>query len=190
VSLLSRKQPADDVRGLRGHAISAARQAVPAAKSVSSTAAQQAVPLARSAGTSVKQGADGAIAWATPYADAARSWAAPRLEQSAAAISDSIAPMISDALITVAHKIDASQPKPRRFSKSSLFAGSMLLIAAGTATAFTLLHRHERDGGYTAATPAAYGEEPGRASDRINDSYAETDPGMPPADADGHPPTA
>ena len=69
------------------------------------------MPLARTAGTSVRQGADDAVAWATPKVDAARSWAAPQLEQSARAISENLAPMISSALITAAHKIEVPKRK-------------------------------------------------------------------------------
>jgi hypothetical protein len=203
VSLLSRKQHVDEVSGFRGHAMSAARQAMPAAMNVTSAAAQQAVPLAMqavplarqtvplawSAGTSVKHGADGAVAWAAPIANAARSWAAPRLEHSAVVISDNIAPMISDALIAAAHKIDTSKPKQSRISKSSLFAGSMLLIAAGAAAAFALMQRQENAAGYTAATPAP-DTGAGPASSRVNGEYGDAGPGMPEADANGHPPMA
>lgn len=150
---------------LGAQAKSAARQAVPAAVSATTNAAhqavpvaRQAVPLARNASTSVKHGADGAIAWATPYADAARAWAAPKLEQSAVAISENLAPRISDALVAAAHKIDVEHPKQRRFSKSSLVAGSVLLAAAGAATALTLRNRGNGDTGHTAGDAAGSGD--------------------------------
>src|ERR1700689_1397901 len=121
VAILSRKSPVSDTTSFTEHAKLAAMQVMPAAVNATTSAAQQAaplarhaVPLARNAGMSVKQGADGAVAWATPMADAARAWAAPRLEQSAAAISENLAPMISDALITAAHKIDTSPPRQKR----------------------------------------------------------------------------
>jgi hypothetical protein len=159
---------------------------MPAAMNATTMAAQQAaplarqtVPLARSAGTSMKHGTDGAIMWATPYVDTARSWAAPRLEQSAVAISENIAPMISSALISAAHKIDASKPPPQhRLSKTTILAGSVLLTAAGAAAALSLRHRHDTSNGFSAMpTPEA---EPDGDS-------GPADPGLPDADANGHP---
>ena len=140
MSVLTRKHQINDGSGLRAQAAYAARQVGPlATKSLpmaqqaaqqAQVAALQAVPLAKTAGTSIRQGADGAIAWATPRVDAARSWAAPQLEQSARAISESLAPTISSALINAAHKIDAPvRKKPRR---RGLIAGTaLLLVAAG-----------------------------------------------------------
>lgn len=142
MSVLTRKHQINDGSGLRAQAAHAARQVGPlATKSLpmaqqaaqqaalqAQVAAQQAVPLARNAGASIRQGADGAIAWATPRVDAARSWAAPQLEQSARAISESLAPTISSALLNAAHKIDAPvRKKPRR---RGLIAGIALLLAA------------------------------------------------------------
>ena len=138
MSVLTRKHQINDGSGLRAQAAYAARQVGPlATKSLpmaqqaaqqAQVAALQAVPIARTAGTSIRQGADGAIAWATPRVDAARSWAAPQLEQSARAISESLAPTISSALLNAAHKIDAPvRKKPRR---RGLIAGTALLLAA------------------------------------------------------------
>jgi hypothetical protein len=154
VSVLTRKNHISDSRGLRAQARTAARQVSPLASKgmpmaqqaaqqaqmaaqqaalQAQIAAQQAVPLARTAGASVKQGADGAIAWATPKVDAARAWAAPQLEQSARAISESIAPTISSALVNAARKIDApSRKKPRR---RGLIAGIVALVAAAVGAA-------------------------------------------------------
>ena len=96
--------------------------------------AQQAMPLAQTAGTTVRHGAGTAMSRTTPVVEAARSWAAPQLEQSAHAISETIAPMISNALITAAHKIEVPKQKPR--SNRALVAGAMVLtVAAGAATA-------------------------------------------------------
>lgn len=96
--------------------------------------AQQAMPLAQNAGMSVRQGAGSAMSRTTPVVVAARSWAAPQLEQSAHAITETIAPMISDALLSAAHKIEV--PKPKQRSNRVLVAGAMVLTAAaGAATA-------------------------------------------------------
>jgi len=115
------------------------------AMNATTNAAQQTVPLARNAGTSVKQGTDSAIAWATPYADAARHWVAPRLEQSAQAISDSIAPRIADALMSAANKIDVP-PKPRhRLLKFALVGITMLLTAAGAAAVVSMRRQQQGD---------------------------------------------
>ena len=158
MSVLTRKHQINDGSGLRAQAAHAARQVGPlATKSLpmaqqaaqqAQVAAQQAVPLAKTAGTSIRQGADGAIAWVTPRVDAARSWAAPQLEQSARAISESLAPTISGALINAAHKIDAPvRKKPRR---RGLIAGTALLLAAaggGVLVAMRLRQPDEPDAG-------------------------------------------
>ena len=147
MSVLTRKNQINDSSGLRAQAAYAARQVGPlASKSLpmaqqaaqqAQVAAQQAVPFARTAGTSVRQGADGALAWATPKVDAARAWAAPQLEQSARAISDSLAPTISSALLNAAHKIDAPvRKKPRR---RGLIAGIGLLVAAAGGGVFVAM---------------------------------------------------
>jgi hypothetical protein len=187
VSLLTRKPPASGYAALGAQAKTAARQAVPVAVNAKNAAAQQvapiarqAVPLARSAGQSVKQGTDGAIAWATPYADAARAWAAPRLEQSAVAVSENLAPMISEALVTAARKIDTRPSKRRRIGNASLLAASVLLIAAGAITALSL--RKRQDDGYTAMD----------AADTSADSVTiisedETEQDWIDPDANGHP---
>jgi hypothetical protein len=153
VSVLTRKQQVNDNTGLRAQAAYAAQQFGPfASKSLpmaqqaaqqaalqAQAAAQQAMPLAKTAGASMRQSADGAIAWATPKVDAARAWAAPQLEQSARALTESLAPTISTALMNAAHKIDApDRKKPRR--RGRLIAGIALLLAAagGAAVAFRL----------------------------------------------------
>ncbi len=188
VSLLTRKQP--EASGLGGQAVLIAKQAVPAAKNAGTLAAQQAVPLARTTGASVKQGASGAAAWATPYVGAARHRAAPWLEQSAVTLSENIAPMISEALISAARKIDYVEPKPRhRLSKTSVLAGSVLLTAAGAAAAISLRHRHSNGTGFTAGTPMNGTGESGMSPDSMGDGHAPAESSMPDADANGHPPT-
>jgi len=143
VSVLTRNQSKNQ-QGLRDQAVSAARQFGPLAQQY----AQQAAPYARNAGASLQQGTGTAVAWATPKVDAARSWAAPQLEQSARAISDSIAPMISSALLTAAEKIDA--PKRRSHgSRKGMVAGTVLLTAAagaGAAAVYAMLHRQNGNG--------------------------------------------
>ncbi len=191
MSVLSRKSPVSTTAGFAEQAKLAVRQAVPTAVNATTSAAQQAaplarqaVPMARNAGLSVKQGADGAVAWATPKADAARAWAAPRLEQSAAAISENLAPMISDALITAAHKIDTTPPRrKRRVARTMLLAGCVLLAAAGAATAIKLRRHDNGDAGYTAADLDA--AESSTESVRILDE--ETGQDWPDAEANGNP---
>lgn len=181
MSLLTRKHPADGLNGFRDQAMLAARQAVPVARNATSAAAQQAVPLARSAGTSMKQGVDGTVAWATPYVGAARHWAAPRLEQSAVALNENIAPMIADALISAARKIDYVPPRQRRISRNGLFVGSMVLLAAGAAAAFIAMQRQGGDGDgddrYGTAMPT------GESADGEADRAGPTD--MPGAEGNG-----
>jgi hypothetical protein len=191
VSLMTKKPPVSDTTSLSEYARLAARQAVPTAVNATSAVAQQAAPfarqaapLARNAGTSVRHGADSAVAWATPYTDAARAWAAPRLEQSANALSENIAPMISDALITAAHKIDARpQKRQRRVSKSSLLAASLLCIAAGAA-AFMLRNRDNTDIGYTAGSPSG-GDQTGDESVTVIREQDTAE--WPDADSGGYP---
>jgi hypothetical protein len=148
VSVLTRKQHVNDSNGLRAQAVYAARQvgpiaskSVPMAQQAAQQAAHQAVPLAKTAGTSMRHGADDAVAWATPRVDAARAWAAPQLEQSARAISESLAPTISAALMNAARKIDAPvRKKPRR---RGLIVGIVLLVAACGAAAASMLLRQQ-----------------------------------------------
>lgn len=176
---------------LSEQARSAARQAIPAAVSATSAAAQQAapiarqaMPLARSAGMSVRQGTDGAIAWATPYTDAARAWAAPKLEQSAVAVSENLAPKISGALVAAAHKID-TRPAPRqhRLGRASLLGASMVLIGAGAATALSLRKRGNADSGDTSSDSAgSAGSVRVIGEDAVEQDWV--DPG-----ANGHPHT-
>jgi hypothetical protein len=150
-------------------------------------AAQQAMPLARTAGTSIRHGADDAVAWATPKVDAARSWAAPQLEQSARAISENLAPMISSALISAAHKIEV--PKRKSHQRGRLVAGSMLLAAAGgLVTALIMRLRQQADGFAGASSVAGAPTEPGPDSARSEAGTGigfETDDGPDP-DMNGH----
>ena len=194
MSVLTKKQPAS---GLRGQAAHAARHVAPLTKSVplaqlaalqAQQAAHQAMPLARTAGTSIRHGADDAVAWVTPKVDAARSWAAPQLEQYAYAISENLAPMISSALISAAHKIDVPKRKSRQ--RGRLVAGSMLLAAAGgLAAAVVVRLRQQTDGLSGASAAGGVSAEPGPDSARSSEAGTgigfETDDGPDP-DMNGH----
>ena len=192
MSVLTRKQPAS---GARGQALQAARRVAPLAKSVplaqlsalQAQAAEQAMPLARTAGTSIRHGADDAVAWATPKVDAARSWAAPQLEQSARAISENLAPMISSALISAAHKIEV--PRRKSHQRSRLLASSMLLAAAGGLVAAVVMRLRQQTDAFPA--PSAAGDpSPGPVPDEHTEAGTgigfETDDGPDP-DMNGHP---
>jgi hypothetical protein len=193
VSVLTRKQPAS---GAREQAIQAARRVAPLVKSVPLTqltalqaqAAQQAMPLARTAGTSIRHGADDAVAWATPKVDAARSWAAPQLEQSARAISENLAPMISSALISAAHKIEV--PKRKSHQRGRLLAGSMMLAAAGGLVAAVVMRLRQQSDGFPDPSVAS-GAPPEPVPDSEHTEAGtgigfETDDGPDP-DMNGHP---
>jgi hypothetical protein len=172
------------------------RRVAPVAKSVplaqltalQAQAAQQAMPLARTAGTSIRHGADDAVAWATPKVDAARSWAAPQLEQSARAISENLAPMISSALISAAHKIEV--PKRKSHRRGRLLAGSMLLAASGGLVAAVVMRlRQQTDGlsGPSAGSEPSPGPVPeGGQTEAGTGIGLETDDGPDP-DMNGHP---
>jgi hypothetical protein len=188
---LTRKHPVSDASGLRGQAIYAARQVgplagktVPLAQHAAHQAAQQAMPLARNAGSSIRQGTDEAVAWATPKVDAARHWAAPQLEQSAHAISENLAPMISGALISAAHKIDVKPKKPTGRRRGMLIGAILLTMAAGAAA--VLARRWQSADGFSApGGPSGLGpvddDQPGAER-----GYA-ADGEPPDPDANGHP---
>jgi hypothetical protein len=171
---------------MRGHAAHAA-SAVAGGAIAAKQAAQQAMPMARTAGTSVKQGSDNAIAWATPYVDAARSWAAPQIEQSAHAISENLAPMISNALITAAHKIDTPPKQSRRHGK--LTAAAVLTALAGAAALVAMRLRQHQDSFATATATASPEPDAGPLYESGPASEAGyDDPGDgPDPDMNGHP---
>jgi hypothetical protein len=199
VSVLTRKHPVSGASGRRGQVINAARQVGPLAgktmplaqqaaiqaQQVAQQAAQQAAPLARNAGDSIRQGADGAMSWAVPKVDAARHWAAPQLEQSAHAISENLAPMISSALITAAHKIDV-KPKKSAGRRRGMLIGAMLVTVAGGAAAVLATRRWQSANGYSAAGDSA---SLGPVSDDQMDAEGgySADGDAPDPDANGHP---
>lgn len=143
MSVLTRNSQPTEVSGIRGYYTQAAGQVAPIARNAVPMA-QQAVPLA-------KQGADTVIARATPLVYAARSWAAPQLEQSAHAISETIAPMIADALMSTARKIDVPPQKPRRGPRI-LAASGLVALLASAATAVLALRRRDGSSGYSSVS--------------------------------------
>jgi hypothetical protein len=126
MSLLTRKRTVGTMPTVvRKRARDMAERAVPIAK--------QAVPIAKQAGIAARHGAEDAVAWAAPRVDEARSWAAPRIERTGIAVRDSIAPRISDALVTAAHRVDTTPSKRRRWPR--LLIGFALLAAIASAVA-------------------------------------------------------
>ncbi len=159
MSLMTRKNPAGNGAGVRDRAVAAAQQAVPAAKNAIPKAKQQAGPLARNASTAIRQQrrgrrrlgpapGRGRAAWARPHVDDARAWAAPRLERSGVAVQESIAPAISDAMITAARKLDV-KPARRRRRWAGVLTTVTLLAAAASAAAAVLLRRKPAEFAYT-----------------------------------------
>jgi len=189
VSVLTRKQAASGSHGQVAHRVAPLAKSMSLAQlaALQAQAAQQAMPLARTAGTSIRHGADDAVAWATPKVDAARSWAAPQLEQSARAISENLAPMISSTLISAARKIEVPERKSRQ--RGRLVAGSMLLAAAGGLVAAVIMRLRQQAGGFSSASSVAGAPaEPGPDSPRTEAGTGigfETDDGPDP-DMNGH----
>lgn len=148
MSVSTRKQPVSIPGALRDRMAQAG------------TLAGKTVPLAQTTGSSVRQGAGTAMAKATPVVDAARSWAAPQLEHSAHAISDSFAPMVSGALLSAAHKIEV--PKRRSRPGRGVVAGVVVLTAAaGAATvAAVRMRRHSGGNGSVTMTTESVTAEP------------------------------
>jgi hypothetical protein len=164
VSLMTRKHPVDNVVGVRDRAVKGAQRAVPAAK--------KAVPLAKNASVAVVRSAedaaawakprvddaaawakprvDDAAAWAKPHVDDARAWAAPRLERSGVAVQETLAPAISEAIVSAARKLDVKPARKRR-RWATVLAVSMLLAAAGSAAAAVALRRRPSVVGYEPA---------------------------------------
>jgi hypothetical protein len=196
VSVLTKKSQAPEVSGLRGYAAQAANQLTPIANKAGPVA-QQAAPLARNASATFKQGANTAVTRATPLVNAARSWAAPQLEQSARAISETIAPMIADTLLSTARKIDVPPEKPRRGPRVLVASGLLALAASAATAALAILRRRNGapgyssisavdDGGPTLRPGSATNAQPGSASGTIDTGY-RGDGSKPDSEADGTP---
>lgn len=196
MSVSTKNDQTAEVSGLRGYYVLAANQVAPIANRAAPMA-QQALPLAKNAGSTVKQGRDTVVARATPLVSAARSWAAPQLEQSAHAISETIAPMIADTLLATARKIDVPEEKPRRGPRV-LVASGLLALAASAATAAMAILRHRSseasyssisavdDGGPTRRPGSATTAQPGSATATIDTGY-RGDGSKPDSEADGTP---
>lgn len=146
MSLLTRKHASTEPAGTGGRALHAARHAVPIARQRAAPIARQAVPMAKNAGLAARHGAEGAVAWATPHVDHARSWAAPRIEQTGLAVRDSLAPRISALLVTTAHRLDAAPRPARRWPR--LLAGIVMLAAAASAAMAMALRQRPDDASY------------------------------------------
>ena len=168
MSLMTRKHPVDNVVGVRDRAVQGAQRAVPAAK--------KAVPIAKNAGTAVVRSAEDAAAWAKPRVDDARAWAAPRLERSGVAVQETIAPAISEAIVSAARRLDV-KPARRRRRWARVLAVTMMLAAAGSAAAAVALRRR----------PPVVGYEP---TDVTADDVAAASADQHLADADGSQPDA
>ena len=166
MSVLTKKQPMNASDKFRANAAMTAGQlsskaqlAAQQAQVAAQQAAMQAQAAAQQAGPLAKTAKEGAYAWATPKVDAARAWAAPQLEQSARAISESLAPMISSALINAAHKIDAPQrQKPRR--RGAMITGIALLVAAAGAGAVVAMRLREQPVEFTSVEATEGGGPP------------------------------
>jgi hypothetical protein len=161
VSVLSKKRPVDNVVDARDRAVQTVQRAVPVVKDAIPKA-KQAVPAAKDAGVAVKDAGtavgtavlssaqdaaawarphvDDAVAWARPHVDDARSWAAPRLERSGVAVQESIAPAISEAMVTAARKLDVKPARKRRRWVTGI-AVTMLAAAAASAAAAIVMRR-------------------------------------------------
>jgi hypothetical protein len=164
VSVTTRKQTVFISNGLADRLARAGRPV--------GTLAGKTVPIAQTASATVRQSAETAVAKTAPAVDAARSWAAPQLEQSARAITDTIAPMISDALMTAARKVEL--PRRRKRVRGGMVAGAVALSAAAGAATFAAIRMRRQDDGSAAngqdmtAGPLAepgFGEEPGPDTD-------------------------
>jgi hypothetical protein len=195
VSVLTKNRETTEPAGIRGYATQAANQLAPIARNAVPVA-QQAVPLARNAGVTFRQGTDTMVARATPLVNAARSWAAPQLEQSARAISENIAPMIAEALVATARKIDVPEQKPRRGPRLLAVSGMLALAASAAAAAMAILRRGGSqgyssisavdDGGTTIRPAGPAATQPGSATASMHSS-PRGDGSRPEAGSDGTP---
>jgi hypothetical protein len=89
--------------------------------------AAQLPPLAKSTSEAAKRGVT-----------RTRAWAAPQLERGGQVLQHQVAPKVSAALSSAAHRIDPGQPKSRQWRKAAAFS---LLAAAGAVTAVARFRR-------------------------------------------------
>lgn len=195
MSLMTRKNPADGMVGVRDRAVSTAQRAVPAAKNAIPKA-KQVVPMAKDAGLTVRSTAEDAAAWAKPYVDDAaawarpkvedaRSWAAPRLERSGVAVQETIAPAISEAMVSAARRLDV-RPARKRRRWAGVLAVTMLLAAAASAAAAAAMRRRPADFSYApdetgpadVTTPDMPAQHPAEADGSQPDAEAKGDSGQ------------
>ena len=113
------------------------------------------VQLARCGGRS-------AATWAAPRVYGARAWAAPRIERGGLAITDTIAPKISEVFVVTARRVDVPRPRPRW---PRVMAGTALLAAAGAAAAVVLRRRAQDAARGAPAEAAGEGTSPEAAQD-------------------------
>ncbi len=192
MSVLTKNRQATEPTGIRGYATQAANQLAPMARNAVPVAQQ----TAANAGVTFKQGTDTVVARATPLVNAARSWAAPQLEQSARAISETIAPMIADALVATARKIDVPEEKPKRGPRLLALSGMLALAASAAAAAMAILRRNGApayssisavdDGGTTIRPDGPAATQPGSATASMQSS-PRGDGSRPEAGSDGTP---
>jgi hypothetical protein len=93
-------------------------------------AAAQVTPLARTTATA-----------ASRSVRATRTWAAPQLERTAKVIQASIAPKISAALSSAAHRLEPGTPRPSGWRRK--LAGATVLTGAASAAAAAVLNRRK-----------------------------------------------
>jgi hypothetical protein len=139
--------------------------------------ARHTVPIAKNAGLATRHHTQNAIGWAKPRVNGARSWAAPRVERAGLAVRDRIAPKVSAALVTAAHRLDAKPRRTRRWPRR--LAGSAMLAALASAI-MAMATRHRpgamtsdhgasdhgaSDHGASGAKPAAATGSPGDDGD-------------------------
>jgi hypothetical protein len=135
--------------------------------------AAKAAPLARTAGVTVRRGAGGVTAWASPRVRGARAWAAPRVEQTGNVVQEKLAPQVSGLLTKTAQRLDPA-PKSRR--RSRLVRGIMVLGAAASALAVLAAARKKVSsvilGGSGAAAWPGAGDQ-GSAANRGGPAYGD-----------------
>jgi hypothetical protein len=134
-------------------------------------AADQLGPMASNARRAARDGAAGAKTWATPHVHRARSWAAPRVESAGHAVRETIAPKVSDALVSAAQRIDHTPPTRHRWPK--LLGIVALLAAAGSAAAAVIIRRWPVAATYDPAgqatpTSSAQADYPAEAEAEVN----------------------